>query len=109
MNTHHYNAKKLPKKHLPFMNSKLRKMIHQKAMHRNKYFKMGRNQKLWEQYRKSRNHVTKLKAKSINEYFEKKCNTTSNNNGKDFWNAVKPFISNKLRSSESCFTVFDEK
>ena len=73
VNTHApLKRKKLPKQSLPFMNSQLRKMIHQKAMHRNKYFKMGRTQKLWEQYQKSRNIVTKLKTKSMNDYFDKK-------------------------------------
>ena len=70
---------------------------------------MGRTQKLWDQYKKRQNMVTKLKTKSINEYFDKKCNKNStNNNGKEFWNAVKPFISSKMRGNDSCFTILDE-
>ena len=49
-----------------FMNSKLRKACLQKAMLRNKYLKQGRSGPLWGRYRKVRNHVTKLKAVSMN-------------------------------------------
>ena len=60
---------------LPCMNSQLRKACHRKSMLRNKYFKCGRTQLLWEQYRKSRNLVTKLKAKSMADcmYFSQRC------------------------------------
>ena len=102
-------CKRKPAKPLPFMNSKLRKEIHRKAMFSNKYFKMGRSRTLWEQYRRSRNLVTKLKTKSTNEYFDKKCNTSNGNkSSKEFWNTIKPFISHRPSSGDSCFTVLDD-
>ena len=60
-------SKRMPARPVPFMNSELRKEIHKKAMYSNKYFKMGRTNSLWEQYRKSLNRVTKLKTKSMKE------------------------------------------
>ena len=56
-------------------NSKLRKACLQKAMLRNKNFKLGRSERLWDRYRKVRNHATKLKAVSMNAYFSEKCNS----------------------------------
>ena len=67
--------KKSVKQPVPFMHSKLRKACLQKSMLRNKYFKSGRSNLLWERYRRIRNQVTKLKAVSMNEYFSKHCNS----------------------------------
>ena len=44
--------KRTVKKPVPFMNSKLRKACHRKAMHRNKYFRHSRTKGLWNKYRK---------------------------------------------------------
>ena len=49
--------KKSVKQPAPFMHSKLRKACLQKSMLRNKYFKSGRPNHLWERYRKMRDHV----------------------------------------------------
>ena len=57
---------------VPFMNSKLRKACHRKAMAHNKFFKMGRTDALWSEFRKCRNHVTKIKAVSMKNYFKRK-------------------------------------
>ena len=53
--------------------------------------------------------VTKLKAKSMNDYFEKRCTaTTGNQNNKDFWNAIKPFISSKMKNENTRITLLDD-
>ena len=51
------------------MNSKLRNACLDKTMLRNKYFKYGRTNYLWDPYRKIRIQVTKLKATSMYSYF----------------------------------------
>lgn len=63
---------------VPYMNSKLRKAQHYKAMMRNKYFRNGRQRHAWELYRKSRNNCVKIKAQSIKYYFDSKCKDSEN-------------------------------
>ena len=60
---------------VPFMNAKLRKACHTKSMARNKYFKFGRTKLLWECFRKARNAATKIKATSMRQYFDDRCNS----------------------------------
>ena len=60
--------------HAPFMNTELRKARNVKAMLRRKYDKYPTNF-AWEQYRKQRNLVTKLRKKSIKQYFSNNCET----------------------------------
>ena len=97
--------KKLPKKPIPCMNSKLRKACHKKALDRNKYFRNGRTKKSWEIYRKSRNYATKLKAQSIQTYFKTYCNGQRKN--KTFWDAVKPFTSDSMAPRNDCLILKD--
>ena len=75
------------------MNSELRKNIHHKAMLRNKYFRKGRSKTSWEAYRKIRNKSNKVRAKSIQNYFDKTCSSGKNTNDNSFWKTIKPFIS----------------
>lgn len=84
------------------MNSELRKACHKKAMLHNRYFRHGRKKHDWEAYRKTRNSVTKLKAKSMNNYFNSKCNKAANKKPATFWNTIKPFISNKCKTGNAC-------
>ena len=88
----------------PFMNSELRKTIHYKAMLRNKYFRKGRHNASWEEYRKVRNKCNKLKAKSIRYYFDKKCSSDSNTN-QSFWKTIKPFVSDRVNKNNECITL----
>jgi endonuclease I len=54
---------------VPYMNSKLRlKAVYKKRQLHN-VFKTQRSFKSWEQYRKQRNIVTKIKIKSFRNYF----------------------------------------
>ena len=52
----------------PFMNNTLRKEIYKKRMLHNNFLK-NRSKVNWENYRKQRNHVNKVKKKSIQNYF----------------------------------------
>ena len=57
---------------LPYMNRELRKAMYNKKMFYNKYLK-NKNSKTWDEYRKRRNLVNKLKKKSLNNYFQERC------------------------------------
>ena len=84
---------------VPFMNGKLRKACHTKAMARNKFFKCGRTQKLWDVYRKVRNSATKIRTSFMRKYFNDKCNSVkATGNSKMFWDTIKPFMTEKVRS-----------
>ena len=101
--------KKTVRQPLPFMNSKLRKACLHKAMLRNKYFKHGRSSQSWELYRKSRNNVTKLKAVSMNTYFQERCNSDSfRNNSRQYWRTIKPYMTDKCKTSDQDISLFHE-
>ena len=75
-------------------------------MLRNKYFKCGRTRLLWEQYRKSRNLVTKLKAKSMADYFSHRCSAQHlKKNPSKFWDTIQPFMTNKSKSCNENITL----
>ena len=74
-------TKKMPVHPAPYMNSKLRKAIFQKRMQHNKFQKC-RTSRNWENYRKARNLVTKIKKQSIQNYFLDRC--TGGCKDKDF-------------------------
>lgn len=86
--------KLLKKPQAPYMNGPLRKAINVKAMLRRKFHKY-KNGHAWSLYRTQRNLVTSLKRKSIQEYFNQKCNSTTNS--RSFWKTVKPFMSEKCK------------
>lgn len=80
----------------PFMNEELRRAInYKKKLHRN-YFR-ERNSTNWENYRKQRNKVTKLKKKAIKDYFIERC--AGGPQSKDFWPTIKPFLG---KNNEHC-------
>ena len=89
---------------VPFINASLRKACHKKSMARNKYFRQGRTQILWEKYRKSRNHASKVKKTSMKNYFEwrKEKVTHSSTN---FWDTVKPFLTDKIKNSNNFISL----
>ena len=86
-------TKWIKKEQVPYMNSELRKAIHQRNMWRNKHFKNKRDKLARQNYVKWRNKVVKLKKSSIKTYFDRKCNTQFG--CKDFYKTVKPFLSDK--------------
>ena len=83
---------------VPFINATLRKACHKKSMARNKYFRLGRTQTLWETYRKSRNNANKVKKTSMKNYFESRCSQDKLAHGsRKFWDTVKPFLTDKIK------------
>ena len=88
------------------MNGQLRKAINVKAMLRRKFDKCS-DQNNWNKYRMQRNLVTFLKRKSIKEYFNKRCNGQTN--GKQFWDTVRPFMSDNLKSVSSISLLEQDK
>ena len=91
---------------VPFMNARLRKACHTKAMARNKFFKCGRIQRLWEKYRKLRNTATKIKVSSMRKYFDDKCySEKAVGNSKMFWDTIKPFMTDKVKSSNESIRI----
>ncbi|KAL4227059.1 hypothetical protein ACF0H5_015033 [Mactra antiquata] len=83
---------------LPYMNSKLRKAIYHKKMTYHKFMK-SKTSKTWENYRKSRNYVNKLKKQSMNKYFLDRC--VGGSKQTNFWDTVKPYFSNKHKSAQA--------
>ena len=94
-------------KHAPFMHSELRKARNVKAMLRRKHTKYPSNSN-WENYRKQRNYVTKLRKKSIKCYFSNNCNIDKTSSTQ-FWRVIKPFMSHKSSSQNGCITLFDDE
>ena len=82
---------------VPYMNGQLRKAINVKAMLSRRYHKYSSNRN-WDKYRKQRNYVNMLKRKSLKVYLDGKC---QNSNGKDFWDTVRPYLSNCQNSCSS--------
>ena len=74
------------------MNKFLKQAVYKKRMLFNKY-QNHRSSSNWEKFRQQRNLVTKLKRKSINQYFIERC--VGGCKAKDFWPTVKPFLTNK--------------
>ena len=91
---------------VPYMNSELRKTIHQRNMWRNKYFRNKSDKHARKNYVKLRNKVVKLKKISIQTYFDRKCNAHSG--CKDFYKTVRPFLSDKTQSSSSSNVILRE-
>jgi hypothetical protein len=77
---------------VPFMNKTLKQAIFKKRMLQNKY-NFCKSSKNWENFRKQRNLVTKLRRKSINKYFIDRC--TGGCKSSNFWPTVKPFLTIK--------------
>ena len=84
---------------VPYMNSELRKTIHQRNMWWNKYFRNKSDKHARKNYVQLRNKVVKLKKISIQTYFDRKCNAHSR--CKDFYKTIRPFLSDKTQSSSS--------
>ena len=71
----------------------------------NRYFKY-RSQHAWENYRKSRNKVSKLKAVSMYSYYKTWCNKHNlTNNPLEYLNTIKPFMTDKYKSKGSAIAI----
>ena len=96
---HAPQKQKYPKKEAPhFMNSELRRAIYKKKMLFHK-FNRYKGKTNWENYRKQRNYVTKLRKQSIKLYFYERC--SGGPKSKDFWPTIKPFLSSKAAKNSS--------
>ena len=65
-------VKKCIPKPVPYMNKSLKQDVYRKQMLFNK-FQKHKTSKNWENFRRQRNLVTKLKQKSANQYFLERC------------------------------------
>ena len=80
------------------MNGDLRRAIYKKPMLFNRY-KKCKTSSNWDNYRKQRNFVTKLKKQSMRAYFFERC--AGGPKSKDFWPTIKPFLSKKGSSGSN--------
>ncbi len=80
----------LKEDHVPYMNSELRKAMYKRNMIKNKYRKDRTNKQLWAQYTTHRNKVVHLRRMAVKNYFMRNC--TDGATGKEFWDAIKPFL-----------------
>ena len=91
---------------VPFINASLRKACHKTFMARNKYFRQGRTQILWEKNRKSRNHASKVKKTPMKNNFESRCNKEKvTHSSTNFWDTVKPFLTDKIKNSNDFISL----
>ena len=89
------------------MNGQLRKAINVKAMLRRKFNKCPSNSN-WAIYKSQRNFVTRLKKKSLQVYFDEKCNDNKASN-QTFWNTVRPYISDKGSGDSHTILKLDDQ
>ena len=82
------NCIKCMPKPVPYMNKSLKQDVYKKKMLFNKFHK-HKTPKNWDNFRRQRNLVTKLKRKSTNQYFIEICLGSKT---KDFWSTVKPIF-----------------
>ena len=98
--------KTIKHKQLPYMNDRLRKAINVKAALRRKYQKF-KSRESWQNFKKQRNLVNKLKRSSLAKYFEENCNA-SKTKGKHFWDVVKPFMTNNVKRNNQNITLYEQ-
>ena len=70
---------------VPYMNSALRKAQYKRNMARNRFKRYGKS--CWEENRRHRNLVVKIRKTSVRKYFEDKCS----NQDRHFWKPMSPF------------------
>ena len=89
--------------HAPFMNKELSKAIMYRSKLRNIYNKKKTNE-AWEAFKRQRNKCVSLKRRNIRNYFK---NLAKNygTNGKMFWTAIRPFLTNKESSKGQGITL----
>jgi hypothetical protein len=98
-------SKKVRANPAPFMNTDLRKAIMKRKRLCHNYL-LNRTHSNWELYRQQRNACVSLRRKAMRGYFQKNCEKGPAE-GKNFWDTVKPFLTNKGPSS-SCDIILCE-
>ena len=99
-------VKSINKPQVPYMNSELRKAMHNRNMWRGKHFRNKKDKYSRSMYVKWRNKVVKLRKISIQNYFDQRCNTK--HNPRDFYKTVCPFLSDKPSSSNGKIILCDD-
>ena len=90
----------------PSMNGPLRRAINVKRGLFRKYRRCN-SEINWQNFRRQRNYVTKLKRQSIRHYFAERCG--GGTKSKYFWPTIKPFLTNKGSSGESCIQLYEDR
>ena len=93
--------------HAPFKNKELRKAIYARSRLHNKFCKSPskENKAL---YKKQRKKCVSLRRKSIKKYFNDITNYGIATN-RNFWNLIKPFLTNKRHLNHQDIIIFDGK
>ena len=93
--------------HAPFVSKELRKAIYTRSRLRNRFLKNPNeiNSKL---YKQQRNKCVSIRRKSIQHYFS---NITRNRiiTNKNFWKAIKPFLTSKVCLENSDIMLRDDE
>ena len=92
--------------HMNFMNEALSKEIMIRTRIRNKFLK-DRREENKKKYSKQRNHCVSLLRKPKSDYFGN-LNEKNINDNKTIWKTIKPFLSDKVRSTNK-MTLIDEE
>ena len=89
--------------HAPFMNKELSKAIMYRSKLRNIHNKK-KTKETWEAFKRQRNKCVSIKHRNIRNHF-KDLAKNHGANGKMFWTAVKPFLTNKESSKGQGITL----
>jgi hypothetical protein len=84
---------------VPYMNSKLRRVMYKKRMAKNAHNKDKKNDWKWNVYKKYRNEYVSLKWDSINNFFSTRCQDGPQS--VPFWRTVGPFMTDKGNSKST--------
>ena len=93
-------------RHVPHINSSLRKAMYKRNVWRNHHFKNRRDKNARANYVYWRNRVTKLNRSSIRNYFESKCNSSVGS--KNFFKTIAPYMNNKTFGNGSDIILHEE-
>ena len=94
----HAPRRKRYSNHKPFMNNEISKSMITRTRLRNRFLK-NRSNRNRDLFRQQRNSCLSLLRKSKKDYFSN-LNEKQITDNKRFWKTVKPFLSNKVQSSE---------
>ena len=106
---HHAPAKQkfVRGNHLPFMNKTLSKAIMHRTRIYNKYLR-NKTDKSKRKYTKQRNYCVSLLRKSKREYYSN-LDVKNITDNKTFWKTVKPFLSDKVTSTQKITLTENDK
>ena len=91
----------------PFMTKNLRKAIMNRSRLKHKYIKYPSRENFIA-FKKMKNQCNSLCKKTKKQFFKNSCEKGITTN-KEFWNLVKPFLTNKGSFSNDIITIKDEK